>query len=69
VRTHHFRIGDGQCHDMKSVMKDNFDYKGNAAEIRGHMNEAQKSDLKSHHFKMGSHINDFTTSQKGSVDI
>lgn len=40
---------------MLTVMKSQFDYKGNPAEIRQTLDENVKADLKQHHFKYGSH--------------
>ena len=58
-RAPHFKFGDGQVHETTSVTKSQYDYKGNAAEIRGFMDEQKKADLKQHHFAMGSHSTEY----------
>lgn len=58
-RAHNFQLGDGQVIESTSVSNSTFDYKGNPMLIRGSMNEEKKSDLKTHHFQMGSHDNQY----------
>ena len=47
-RNNNFKFGDGLQHEVTSVTKANYDYKGNQA--KAGLNEAQKADLKTHHF-------------------
>ena len=59
-RNNNFKFGDGLQHEVTSVTKANYDYKGNQA--KAGLNEAQKADLKTHHFQMGSHTAEYQTS-------
>ena len=59
-RSNNFKFGDGQQHEVTSVAKAHYDYKGNQA--KAGLNEAQKADLKTHHFQMGSHTAEYQTS-------
>ncbi|CDW73675.1 UNKNOWN [Stylonychia lemnae] len=67
-RNPHFKFGDGLSHDMTSVSKQQFDYKGNASEIRGFLDESRKQDLKQHHFAMGSHTTEYQTSNQKQLN-
>ena len=58
-RNPHFKFGDGHTHEMTSVTKQQYDYKGSAADIRGYLDESKKADLKQHHFAMGSHSTEY----------
>ena len=49
-KTPHFTLGDGQSQELTTVMKSQYDYKGNPAEIRQTLDENTKKDLKQHHF-------------------
>jgi len=47
---------------MTSVMRSEFDYKGNPNQIRQVLDPEIKKDLRQHHFSMGSHPSDYSTS-------
>ena len=60
-RAHNFQLGDSNQIPNTTVSRATYDYKGNPMTIRQTLDENQKSDLKAHHFQMGSHPRDFTT--------
>lgn len=61
-RAPNFKFGDGHTHEMTTVNKSQYDYKGNPVEIRSYLDEQKKADLKQHHFAMGSHTTEYQTS-------
>lgn len=61
-RGNHFRFNDGSTSvPLTSVSNSQYDYKGKAADIRSMLDEGKKVDLKSTHFQMGSHGNEYVT--------
>jgi len=64
-RDPHFKFDDphkGLGNLMTSVMKANFDFKGNPADHRAFLDPEIKADLRQHHFSYGFHRPDFSTS-------
>lgn len=52
-RSPHFKFSDHPSstkEEMTSIMKSQFDYKGNSVNCRGYMDPAVMADLRAHHF-------------------
>ena len=61
ARNANFRFGDGQTQQIQTCNQQNYNYKGEAAQIRSFLDEDTKKDLRAGHFKLGSHNNEYST--------